>query len=443
MHSHEYFMQLALEQAQVGETLGEVPVGAVLALGDQVIAVGHNQTISQCDPTAHAEIVAIRAAAQALGNYRLSQCRMYVTLEPCAMCMGAILHGRIAQLYFAAFDPKTGACGSVLDLAAEPRINHHCQVHGGVLQAQCADYLVGYFHRLRSRKRQSSNAPLREDALRMDSASLSPLMKKAQPMLVDDLVALHGLRMQVWCSPASEISPERLVLCLHGTCSWSYIYRDLLSADLPPNLKVWAVDLPGHGGSDKTKKGEEHLDLIFQLEVLKEFLLRAETPDIHIVAQDSGCELAVYLAASGEINVSGLTLLNPACADFPVADLQTHPIRSRRQFVALVNRLSAGDAKTTDALCAPYPDAGHMAGMLYRLNNLAEVAMLPPLSSASGTLSNVVAHIATTHRQDFLQFQDRFKITFQESALTDNSLFLAISSPSIWDGVLRQIRKHG
>ncbi|TXH87293.1 MAG: tRNA adenosine(34) deaminase TadA [Rhodoferax sp.] len=441
MQSHEYFMRLALEQAQVGETLGEVPVGAVLTLNDQVIAVGHNQTISQCDPTAHAEIVAIRAAAQTLGNYRLSQCTMYVTLEPCAMCMGAILHGRIAKLYFAASDPKTGACGSVLDIPAEPQINHHCEVHGGLMQTQCAEYLAGYFQRLRSKKQLSSGMHLREDALRVDLASLVALMPKSQPTVVNDLPALQGLRMQIWGSPQSSVPPKHLILCLHGATSWSYIYRDLLSADIPPDWCIWAVDLPGHGGSDKTKRGGELLDLTFQVKVLKELLERSDFSCIHIVAQDTGCELALHLAAATRLDVSGLTLLNPACADVSVRGSYAYSILSRRQFAEFLNDLSDGDVETTQALCTPYPDAGHMTGMLSRLNATVDLGKLPPLPAAK--IPDAVAYVGPKQGQNFRLFQDRFKITFQESAMADTSIFLGLKNPLIWDGVFRQLRAHG
>ncbi|HUN93656.1 MAG TPA: tRNA adenosine(34) deaminase TadA [Burkholderiaceae bacterium] len=138
-------MRLALDQAHNAWALGEVPVGAVVVKDGAVVATGFNQPIGNCDPTAHAEVQAIRAAAEMVGNYRLSHCDLYVTLEPCAMCAGAIQHARIRRVVFGARDPKTGACGSVVDLFAESRLNHHATVHGGVLADECGAVLAGFF----------------------------------------------------------------------------------------------------------------------------------------------------------------------------------------------------------------------------------------------------------------------------------------------------------
>ena len=144
------FMRLALDQAYNAWALGEIPVGAVVIKDGGVIATGFNQPIGQCDPTAHAEIQAIRAAADWLGNYRLGECTLYVTLEPCAMCAGAIQHARVTRLVYGAADPKTGACGSVIDLFSQPQLNHHTTVRGGVLKQECASTLSRFFAERRS-----------------------------------------------------------------------------------------------------------------------------------------------------------------------------------------------------------------------------------------------------------------------------------------------------
>jgi tRNA(adenine34) deaminase len=135
----------ALAQAQSARELGEVPVGAVVVRGGEIIGGGFNAPISGHDPSAHAEMQALRAAAQRLGNYRLVDCELYVTLEPCAMCAGAIMHARVAKLVYGARDPKTGACGSVVDLFAEPRLNNHTEVRGGVMEAECGGVLSAFF----------------------------------------------------------------------------------------------------------------------------------------------------------------------------------------------------------------------------------------------------------------------------------------------------------
>ena len=146
-------MQLALLQAQAAAAEGEVPVGAVVVHQGQVIATGRNAPIEGHDPTAHAEIMALRAAAKALGNYRLPECELYVTLEPCAMCSGAMLHARLKRVVFGAADPKTGAAGSVVNLFDQPQLNHHTAWHGGVLADEAAALLRDFFSRRRLEKR--------------------------------------------------------------------------------------------------------------------------------------------------------------------------------------------------------------------------------------------------------------------------------------------------
>ncbi|WP_259772350.1 tRNA adenosine(34) deaminase TadA [Pseudoduganella armeniaca] len=141
----EAFMRAALAEAQKAWDLGEVPVGAVVVKDGVVIATGFNQPIAGHDPTAHAEIVALRAAAKALGNYRLPGCELYVTLEPCVMCSGAMMHARLARVVYGAGDPKTGAAGSVVNLYESAQLNHHTQAVGGVLAAECGDLLKSFF----------------------------------------------------------------------------------------------------------------------------------------------------------------------------------------------------------------------------------------------------------------------------------------------------------
>lgn len=151
----EFFMAQALELARLGGAEGEVPVGAIVVRQDQIIGRGFNAPISLHDPSAHAEIRAIRDAAQRLCNYRLVDCDLYVTLEPCAMCAGAIMHSRISRLFFGASDPKTGACGSIINLFQENRLNHHTSVTGGILAPDCGRMLSDFFA---ERRRQLKSA---------------------------------------------------------------------------------------------------------------------------------------------------------------------------------------------------------------------------------------------------------------------------------------------
>ncbi|WP_126445259.1 tRNA adenosine(34) deaminase TadA [Sulfuricystis multivorans] len=139
------YMGIALTLAREAATLDEVPVGAIVVKDGAIVGRGFNQPISRQDPTAHAEVMALRDAAKRLGNYRLPGCTLYVTLEPCAMCIGAIFHARIARVVFGAPDPKTGAAGSVIDLFAEERLNHHAEVVGGVRAEECGALLSSFF----------------------------------------------------------------------------------------------------------------------------------------------------------------------------------------------------------------------------------------------------------------------------------------------------------
>lgn len=139
------FMQQALEQAQLAAAAGEVPVGAVLVRNGQVISKGFNRPIGNNDPSAHAEMMALRSAAQADSNYRLPGTTLYVTLEPCTMCAGAMLHARVDRVVFGASDPKTGAAGGVLDIFSEKQINHQTQVEGGIMSEECSQVLRQFF----------------------------------------------------------------------------------------------------------------------------------------------------------------------------------------------------------------------------------------------------------------------------------------------------------
>ena len=144
------YMQVALNLARQAALNGEVPVGAIIVKDNVIIGRGSNTPIGLHDPTAHAEIIAMREAAQHLGNYRLVDCTLYVTLEPCAMCSGAMQHARIKKLVYGASDPKTGACGSVINLMAEPKLKQHTEVVGGVLAEECGAVLTAFFKQRRS-----------------------------------------------------------------------------------------------------------------------------------------------------------------------------------------------------------------------------------------------------------------------------------------------------
>jgi tRNA(adenine34) deaminase len=149
-----FFMREALSLARAAECLGEVPVGAVVVREGIIVGRGFNSPIGESDPTAHAEIAALRDAARNLGNYRLPGCELFVTLEPCAMCAGAILHARIARVIYGARDAKTGVHGSIVDLFAVERLNHHTSVLGGILAEECGSLLSAFFAERRRRLSQ-------------------------------------------------------------------------------------------------------------------------------------------------------------------------------------------------------------------------------------------------------------------------------------------------
>ncbi len=169
IEAHVFFMQEALTQANKAYLLGEVPVGAVVVHNSKIIGVGFNQPIAKHDPSAHAEMQALRMAGQVMQNYRLPDCQLFVTLEPCLMCAGAIQHARLSHLVYGAADYKTGACGSVLDVFAIPALNHHTRVIGGVLAEHCSKQLSQFF----AERRAAHRAKKRSEAIQMPLPVLS------------------------------------------------------------------------------------------------------------------------------------------------------------------------------------------------------------------------------------------------------------------------------
>jgi tRNA(adenine34) deaminase len=311
------FMQLALRQAQAAAEAGEVPVGAVVVRAGQVIASGHNAPLASHDPTAHAEVNAIRAAAQALGNYRLDDCTLYVTLEPCAMCSGAALHARFKRVVFGATEPKTGAAGSVLNLFTQEKINHQTHVTGGVLADECALVLQGFFEQRRAQQ-QLSKVPLREDALRTADSALAGLdLPLALSHFTAHLPALDGLRLHWFDNRQdSQVAPH---VYLHGLDGWSAQYAAQLQSSEP----VIALDLPGFGLSDKPKKVATHR-IAWHAQVLSEFLASVQPAPVALHAPREMAPLLAMLA-------------------LPIQWVESP---------ALPEALRD----------APYPDRGHMAG---------------------------------------------------------------------------------
>ena len=244
------WMALALALARRAAESGEVPVGAVVVKDGQLLASGYNAPIAGHDPTAHAEIVALREAARVLGNYRLDGCTLYVTLEPCPMCSGAMLHARLARVVYGATDPRTGTAGSVLDLFAQPQLNHQTQVTGGVCADACGQLLKDFF-----KPRRINAEPLREDALRTPDKAFAGLpMLPGTVCTVQDLPALAGLRLSY-----VDTDPDgagEATLWVHGPQAWSMAWLAALGA--APAGRHILPDLVGFGRSDKPKKEAFH-----------------------------------------------------------------------------------------------------------------------------------------------------------------------------------------
>jgi tRNA(adenine34) deaminase len=252
----ESFMRLALAQAALAAQAGEVPVGAVVVYQGRVIGQGHNQTLARQDITAHAEMEALRQASQALGNHRLQDCALYVTLEPCLMCSGALMSARISRLVYGASEPKTGAAGSVIDVFAEPRLNHHTALRAGVLAVDCAAVLAQFFQARRQDQAQSRGARfLREDALRPPPSAQPVWPDGLRSDYLHGLPALEGLRLHVL---AAGQGGEAAVILLHGAAQWSAAHAQAAVQLAHAGLAVYAPDLPGFGLSDKPKKAAWH-----------------------------------------------------------------------------------------------------------------------------------------------------------------------------------------
>jgi len=281
--------------------------------------------------------------------------------------MGGILHGRLANVYFGAHDPKAGACGSVLNLSEIGQLNAHCQVHGGLLADECAKPLAAFFERRRQENRTRAR-PLRQDALRLPAAHLDGWMPGCTPLSWHHLRSAEGLLVRGWSNASANENARTLLLCLHGVFSWSYLYRELLVSASPQHTVVWSIDLPGHGASDKTKSGHELMPH-FQLNVVKEILANHPFDEVHVLAHAQGCVLAAELARFGDARVRTLTLCNPqASVDCDSLSLSSVSLRSNKQLHSWIQDISGGRADFADAMCAPYVDAGHLKGLLRHLD---------------------------------------------------------------------------
>ena len=362
------FMREALDLARCAAAAGEVPVGAVVVRDGAVIGRGHNRPVSGHDPTAHAEIQALREAAAALGNYRLDGCELFVTLEPCAMCSGAMLHARLRRVVFGAADPKTGAAGSVVDLFAEPRLNHQTQCEGGVLADECGALLSDFFRQRRQETRGAAQ-PLREDALRTPEERFAGLPDYPwAPHYVNDLPSLAGLRLH-YLDEGPRGAPLTW-LCLHGNPAWSYLYRRMIPVLLAGGGRVVAPDLVGFGKSDKPKREAAH-SFGWHRQVLLELVERLDLRNIVLVVQDWGGLLGLTLPMDDPARYRGLLVMNTALGtgDAPLSPgfLAWREMCAKNPNFDVARLFARGNPQLSAAECAayaaPFPDAGHRAAL--------------------------------------------------------------------------------
>ncbi|MBC7601082.1 MAG: tRNA adenosine(34) deaminase TadA [Ramlibacter sp.] len=361
-----HFMRLALEQAGRALAAGEVPVGAVVVKNGSVIATGHNAPVGTHDPSAHAEIAALRQAAASLGNYRLDGCTLYVTLEPCAMCAGAMLHARLDRVVFGAADPKTGAAGSVVDLFANASLNHQTQVARGVLQDECSGMLADFFRQRREEGRAIAQ-PLREDALRTPEDCFANLSDYPwQPRYVSDLPSLGGWRMHY--VDEGPVDASRTWLCLHGNPAWSYLYRKMIPAFLDAGDRIVAPDMIGFGKSDKPKKDAVH-SFGWHRQVLLEFIERLDLRNVILVVQDWGGLLGLTLPMTAPARYDGLLVMNTTLAtgDAPLSPgfVAWRAMCAKNPEFDIARLFARGNPQMSEAECAaynaPFPDRGHRA----------------------------------------------------------------------------------
>jgi len=359
-----HWMGLALAQARLAADAGEVPVGAVVVKDGQVIATAHNAPIASHDPTAHAEVMALREAARVLRNYRLEGCTLYVTLEPCAMCSGAMLHARVDRVVFGAADPRTGVAGSVLNLFGNPQLNHQTNVTGGVLADECGQLLKDFF-----KPRRINTDPVREDALRTPDVAFADLPDFPWAAnYVNDLPSIQGLRMHYIDEGPQDA--EVTWLCLHGNPAWSYLYRKMIPVWLAAGHRAVAPDLIGFGKSDKPKKDSFH-NFETHRQSLLELIERMDLQRVVLVVQDWGGILGLTLPMAAPERYQGLLVMNTTlatgeeplspgflawrdwCKSQPLFDVGKLFLRGNPE-------LSASEAA---AYNAPFPDRGYRAAL--------------------------------------------------------------------------------
>ncbi len=378
------WMQAALHQAHVAARAGEVPVGAVVVRHGEIVGVGFNQPVGLHDPSAHAEIQALRDAARRVGNYRLDDCTLYVTLEPCAMCAGAVLHARVARVVWGAPEPRTGAGGSVLNVFGQAALNHQTRVTHGVLADDAAALLTTFFGQRRTDQQQLAKAshPLRDDALRTPEKCFGEdLDCECGSHFYSDWPALDGLRVHVKDSAAGEGAAApvatRQWLMLPSMPAHQGLFRHSATSLQSRGERVVVPDWLGMGRSDKPKKASLLGDAQ-QLALLKDLidqLALGRTTPLVMVAHGDASRLALALLPHLEQHLGtsvGLWLINPLLnGHASKAYLQWLQDVQRKPLLDIATALhgsawgGTGDTGDADAAqwAAQFPDKGFRAGL--------------------------------------------------------------------------------
>ena len=434
-------MALALEQAHLAAAAGEVPVGAVVVKDGQVIATGRNAPIASHDPTAHAEVVALREAARVLGNYRLEGCTLYVTLEPCAMCSGAMLHARVDRVVFGANDSRTGVAGSVLNLFDHTQLNHQTQVAGGVLADECGQLLKDFF-----RPKRMNPHPLREDTLRTPDEVFAGLPGYPwPPRYVDDLPSIAGLRMHYL--DEGDTNAPLTWLCLHGNPAWSYLYRQMIPIWRAAGHRVVAPDLIGFGKSDKPKKESFH-HFETHRQSLLDLIERLDLQRVVLVVQDWGGILGLTLPMAAPERYQGLLVMNTTMATGEQALsegflawrdwCQSQPLFDVGKLFARGNRHMT--PQETAAYNAPFPDKGYRAALR------AFPPMVPEFADSPG--ADISRHARDFWRNDW-QGQSFMAIGQQDPVLGEpvmrqlQSQIKACPEPMLLPEAGHFVQEHG
>ena len=299
-----HWMGVALQQAQLAAERGEVPVGAVVVRDNQLVAASHNAPIALQDPTAHAEIRALRAAGQALNNYRLNDCTLYVTAEPCAMCAGASWHARVGRVVYGAAEPRTGALASVAQLFNHSLKAGAPEVVAGVRAQEAAALLQHFF----AQRRRPAPWPLRDDALRSPEFDLPGWPGEGvKSCHVADLPALGGLRLHYLDAGPRDAATTWVLL--HGNPTYSYVWRHWIKPLVASGSRVLAPDLIGFGLSDKPKHPTWHSWAAHHA-VLQQWLAHVGVERVRLVVQDWGGLLGLTLPAKAAWTCEGLVVLN-------------------------------------------------------------------------------------------------------------------------------------